>query len=262
MDLTDSIKCSGCQTVNKLSAKYCSKCGRPISSPTKKCKVCGNLSDVGSAFCNTCGIAFSEAKLGVTSSRAIDWEIWFRENFPFYRQIWSKEGIGQKFRIEGRKILDHNFPDRKIQKPAFMIPIMSKDWLIQNIDVDGEKVTNGLFYGLEQELRIVNISNGHLWRFPYEDISHYEFSEGWKMEFLTHQKNKIKLQVKVPNTTGAKVSLVANILFGISHDSPISREATHQNNQRVISDLNEKFEMADKFWGGVVSFLNEVYSHL
>ena len=45
-------KCARCGFVNSASAKFCSKCGAPI---TKICSYCGAENDDGAKYCNSCG---------------------------------------------------------------------------------------------------------------------------------------------------------------------------------------------------------------
>ncbi len=47
-----SNTCSKCGFANPAGAKFCSKCGAPI---TKKCPYCGVENDDGAKFCNNCG---------------------------------------------------------------------------------------------------------------------------------------------------------------------------------------------------------------
>ena len=44
--------CAKCGFTNPAGAKFCSKCGAPI---TKKCPYCGAENDDGAKYCNSCG---------------------------------------------------------------------------------------------------------------------------------------------------------------------------------------------------------------
>ena len=44
--------CAKCGFTNPAGAKFCSKCGAPI---TKKCPYCGAENDDGAKYCNNCG---------------------------------------------------------------------------------------------------------------------------------------------------------------------------------------------------------------
>ena len=48
----DTNTCAKCGTLNPLGAKFCSKCGSPL---TKKCPYCGAENDDAAKYCNTCG---------------------------------------------------------------------------------------------------------------------------------------------------------------------------------------------------------------
>ena len=45
-------KCAKCGFMNPADAKFCAKCGAPI---TKKCPECGAENDDGAHYCNSCG---------------------------------------------------------------------------------------------------------------------------------------------------------------------------------------------------------------
>ena len=45
-------KCARCGFINPANAKFCSKCGAPI---TKICSYCGAENDDGAKYCNSCG---------------------------------------------------------------------------------------------------------------------------------------------------------------------------------------------------------------
>jgi len=47
--------CAKCGFVNNADAKFCAKCGAPI---TKTCPSCGAVNDDGAKFCNSCGHEF------------------------------------------------------------------------------------------------------------------------------------------------------------------------------------------------------------
>ena len=51
----DQNTCSKCGTLNPIGAKFCSKCGNPL---TKKCLYCGSENDDGAQYCNNCGKKF------------------------------------------------------------------------------------------------------------------------------------------------------------------------------------------------------------
>ena len=51
------IRCHKCNTLVEEDAKFCSKCGTPLSK-TKGCPQCNELNDPDAKFCDNCGYGF------------------------------------------------------------------------------------------------------------------------------------------------------------------------------------------------------------
>ncbi|MBN2271824.1 MAG: zinc-ribbon domain-containing protein, partial [Sedimentisphaerales bacterium] len=52
------IRCHKCNALLEEDAKFCSKCGAPLSK-TKPCPQCRELNDPDAKFCDNCGHDFS-----------------------------------------------------------------------------------------------------------------------------------------------------------------------------------------------------------
>lgn len=256
----DDVICPKCQSPNSPEAQFCNKCGAKIIKQLRKCKLCGAENKYDAQFCEKCGSKLAEAVLGVTANRANVWEDWVCQNFPFYGDIWADKGDGKKFQQQAKEIVDLYYPNRKLQQSSFKIPVASKDWCIQFIEIDGSKVNKGLFFLMETEVRIVGFNERKVWRIPYEELRSFAFKDGWVLNIDYVNGKTMKIQVRRPGVAGDVLMMIGNTYMG-AKGTMVDRHAGSEANRSVVDKVNSKFDVGSNFWGSVTGFLEEVFSH-
>jgi len=114
------MECSNCHQPLDSSARFCSKCGKsvPVSTATR-CKQCWAEIAVDASFCSVCATKTSEAKIGISTSRAKEWRRFFEE------VKWSKTQTPKELQRVKEYLAkgDLGWADRALVEAGFKLPM-------------------------------------------------------------------------------------------------------------------------------------------
>ena len=114
------MECSNCHQPLDSSARFCSKCGKsvPVSTATR-CEQCWAEIAVDASFCSVCGTKTSEAKIGISMSRAKEWRRFFEE------VKWSKTQTPKELQRVKEYLAkgDLGWADRALVEAGFKLPM-------------------------------------------------------------------------------------------------------------------------------------------